>query len=950
MSISRRAKRMVLVCLAACLSMWLSFRQSPSLYAAPPVRSDTLILSDSFNVENNTLQFSPNPAITEINTEQTDSSLVAETVELGNTPIDTVTVAENDTLSSEKKKSVLEAPVTYQAKDSIVMTAGNIAYLFGESNVKYDAIELDAEKIEMNMDQNTVFASYGLDSTGVEFGYPLFKDGGSEYESKTMKYNFKSKKGYITDVITQQGEGYLTAGKTKKLENDDLFMTGGKYTTCDLHDHPHFYMQLTKAKVKPKKNVVSGPAYLVVEDVPLPIALPFGFFPFNSKYSSGIIMPTIGDELTRGFYLRDGGYYFAISDYIDLALTGEIYTKGSWGLRARSNYNKRYKFSGSFDASYITSISGDKGMPDYTVQKDFKILWTHTQDPKFDPYRTLSASVNITTGRFNRNDLNTALTPAYTQNSKSSSINYTRRFADNPFTISASMSIAQRSQDSHIDVTLPDFTFTMNRIYPFQRKNPVGKQRWYEKIYMSYTGSFQNRISTTDNLLFKSNLIKDWENGMQHNVPIGATFTVFKYLNISPSFNYRERWYTRKQNQSWNYTEQEVQRDTTYGFYRVFNYNMGVSFSTKLYGFYKPLPFLGKKLTMIRHVFTPSVTFSYAPNFGKSRYGFWNSYTVVNNSGAVSTVRYTPFEGQMFGSAPSEESGLISMSIQNNIEAKIKSDKDSTGYKVISLIDNLQLSMDYNMAADSFKWSNLTANLRIKLTKSYALNLSGTFDPYTYQLTDDGNSLRRVSIPRWKAGKGFARLMRTGTSFSYTFDQNTWKNWFGKDKDTKTEQTGKTDGQENSEETDDSGGSTNIRLRERKKSDGEFDADGYYVNKVQWSLTASYSLNFGYDSAIDKEKQEYKRKFTQSLDLNMTFSPIKSWNFSINTSYDFAYKGITYLNCSVTKDLHCFQIEGNFVPVGPKLYNISIRATSSMLRDVMKYNKRSSLNGNIDWY
>ena len=382
---------------------------------------------------------------------------------------------------------------------------------------------------------------------GESFGYPLFVDGGDQYESKSMRYNFKTKKGYITDVITQQGEGYVTAGRTKKTETDALNMVEGRYTTCDDHEHPHFYIQMTKAKVRPKKNIVTGPVYMVFEDVPIYfLGLPFCFFPFSDTYSSGILMPTFGDESVRGFYLRDGGYYFALSDYMDLALTGEIYTKGSWGLNARSNYKKRYKYSGNFMASYLVTKLGDKGLPDYSVSKDFKLNWTHSQDPKANPYLSFSASVNFATSSYDRNSYNALYNPASTANTKGSTVNITKRFPNSPLTIGGTMSINQSTRDSSIAVTLPDLSVTLSRVYPFKRKHGVGKERWYEKISMSYTGYFRNSINTKENLLLKSNLVRDWKNAMQHKIPVSATFTAFKYLNISPSFNYNENWYTHK--------------------------------------------------------------------------------------------------------------------------------------------------------------------------------------------------------------------------------------------------------------------------------------------------------------------------------------------------------------------------------------------------------------------
>ena len=374
---------------------------------------------------------------------------------------------------------------------------------------------------------------------------------------------------------------------------------------------------------------------MVFEDVPLyPIGLPFCFFPFSSSYSSGIIMPTFGDESVRGFYLRDGGYYFALSDYMDLAATGEIYTKGSWGLAARSSYRKRYMFNGNFNASYLVTKLGDKGLPDHSVSKDFKIVWTHTQDPKANPYQSFSASVNFATSSYDVNDINSYYNSDRVQNTKGSSINFTQRFPNSPFSLSATMTINQRTRDSTIAVTLPDLTVHMSRIYPFKRKNALTNERWYEKISMSYNGYFRNSIVAKEGHLFKSNLIKDWQNAFQHQIPISATFNIFKYFNISPSFNYTEKWYTNKIEKGYDFQNKTVvNRDTTYGFYRLYNFNTSVSASTTLYGFYKPFSMFGDKIEMIRHRMEPSVTLSYSPDFGKSSFGFWQSFTSADHSG-----------------------------------------------------------------------------------------------------------------------------------------------------------------------------------------------------------------------------------------------------------------------------------------------------------------------------
>ncbi len=866
-------------------------------------------------------------------------------------------VAPDSIATDSTSRSGLDAPVTYQATDSIVMTSDNMAYLYGDGDVKYQQIQLQAEEIQMSMDSSLVFAKFGIDSVGEEFGYPLFIDGSDQYESKTLRYNFETKKGFITDVITQQGEGYVTAGKTKKTETDALNMVGGKYTTCDEHEHPHFYIQMTKAKVRPKKNIVTGPVYMVFEDVPLyPIGLPFCFFPFSSSYSSGIIMPTFGDESARGFYLRDGGYYFALNDYMDLALTGEIYTKGSWGLTAQSSYKKRYKFSGSFTASYLVSKYGDKGLADYSVSKDFKLTWTHTQDSKANPYLSFSASVNFATSSYDKNQLYGLYSQGSTSNTKSSTVNITKKFPNSPFTISGTMSINQTTRDSSISVTLPDVTVTMSRIYPFKRKRAVGKERWYEKISMSYTGYLRNSISTKENLLFKSNLIKDWNNAIQHRIPVSATFTLFNYLNISPSFNYTENWYTQKVQQGYNRSKNSMAAvDTTYGFYRTYEYDASVSASTTIYGFFKPLPFFGgKKIEMIRHRVEPSISLSWHPDFGASKYGFYENYVYTNAQGEDVLVQYSPFSGQVFSPPSAGKSGSIAFTLDNNLEMKVRSDKDSTGFKKISLIDKLSLSQSYNMAADSFKWSNLSVSLRLKFSKNYTLNLSGTFDNYLYEYDETNHQARQVDKLRWSVGK-FPRLRQTGTSFSYTFNNSTFKKWFGGGgpSDSNEEPPGGDGVPPEGGDAENSEGETGQRERllGKKKDDGEYDADGYYMATVPWSLSFSYSMSLAYNtSSFNQEKNEYDYRITQALSFNGNIQPTKNWRFSFNATYNFDTKKISYLSCNLTRDMHCVQMTASFMPVGAyKSYTFSIAVKSSLLKD-LKYNKSSSYREGQQWY
>ena len=862
------------------------------------------------------------------------------------TAIDTTT----HTTEQLKTKSALDAVVDFTAQDSLVFDAGNMAFLYGKSVVNYQDIQLDAEHIELSLENNTVYAVGRTDSLGQTTGKPIYKDASGEYESETMSYNFKSKRGYITNVITEQGEGYLTGGRTKKTEDDVLYMENGRYTTCDNHEHPHFYLQLTKAKVRPQKDVVAGPAHMVLEDVPLPLAVPFGFFPFNKKYSSGIIFPTFGEELNRGFYIRNGGYYFAINDYVDLALTGEIYTKGSWGVQARSAYIKKYKFSGSVDISFINTVIGDKGMPDYSSQENFKVAWTHTQDAKASSNSSFSASVNFATSGYTRNDINSYYDPnQFTQSTSTSTINYTYRIPNAPVSISATANITQRTQDSTLNISLPNLTISLSQIRPFKRKNASGPERWYEKIQLSYSGRLQNSITAKQDEILQKSLLKDWRNGMSHNVPISATFTLFKYINLTASVNFTDRMYSNKIMRDWDPQASAVVNDTVYGFYNVYDFNAGVSMQTKLYGFYTPMKFLGDAVKQIRHVLTPSVSFTCAPDFIDPFWGMYETLRYTNNSGQYVEQIYSPFSHGLFGTAPSGEKGVVNLSFANNLEMKVKSDADSTGVKKISLIENLTVGTSYNLAADSLRWSNINVNVLIKLTKNLNLNLRTTWDPYCYQLNASGNPVR-VDVLRSQAGRGWARLSSAGTSFSYTLNNDTFK----KKESKKTASTAEEEANENNDPLANSAAANeerNNRRRSGGKSGGneEYDSDGYYSWKIPWSLTFNYSVNYTY-GAFNKEKMEYDGKFVQNLSLSGNLNLTKGWAFNFTASYDFEAKKLAYMNCNISRDLHCFTMAASFVPVGPyKSYNFHISVKSSLLKD-LKYDKQSHAYDQLNWY
>ena len=875
--------------------------------------------------------------------EKTDS-LHRDSVALDSLGMDSLAV------DTTKKKEPLDAPVIYEASDSIVFTKDGYAHLYGEGKVNYQNIELTSAVITMNMDSSTVFAKGVADTTGVETGTPIFKDGETPYESKIMRYNFKTKKGFINNIVTQQGEGYVTSEEGKKGADDEIYMRHGKYTTCDNHEHPHFYLRLSMAKVRPKKNVVFGPAQLVVEDVPLPIAVPFGFFPFNSSYSSGFIMPTYGDEMNRGFYLRDGGYYFAISDQMDLKVLGEIFTKGSWGLSAASNYNKRYKFSGSFNASYLVTKTGEKNMPDYSVSKDFRIQWSHRQDAKANPNSSFSASVNFATSSYDRSSLSSLYNPQqYSQNTKASSVSYSRNFPEIGLNISSTFNITQNTRNSSLSMTLPDVNISLNRIYPFKRKKSVGDERWYEKISLQYTGSITNSISTKDNLLFKTPLTQ-WENGMQHKIPVSATFNLFKYINIVPSFNYTERWYLRKVKQSYDpspASTDHVKRDTINGFNRLYDYNLSLQMNTKLYGMYKPL-FMKSKELQIRHVFTPTVSYTYTPDFGKSRYGYYDTYTYTDEDGEVRTVEYSPYEGAVYGYPGKNMSQNISFSVDNNIEMKMKSDKDTTGYKKISLIDQLGASLSYDVA--NKRWSDLSMNLRLKLTKSYTFNMNASFATYAYEFDENGNVVVGDRT-EWSYGR-FGRFQGYSGSFSYTLNNDTFKKLFGKKEEDEKNKDNKGKEENEDEETDEETEEQNNNSNMRKTEKASVDSDGYLAFKLPWSVSLSYSYSIREDRSkdINIKTMRYPYSLTHSLNVSGNFKIGSRWNMTYSTGYDFTSKEMSMTTLNITRDLHCFNMSCGLV-FGPfTSYNFSIRANSSMLTDALKWDQRSNTGSAVTWY
>ena len=892
---------------------------------------------------------------------------------------------------NRKKKNGIDAPVEYTADDSLVYFAGNkMAHLYGSSTVKYENMDLASEKVAITLDSSLVRATGVYDTTSHEkTGTPVFKMGSDTYESDTMAFNFKTKKGLISSVYTEQEDGFLTAERSKRDKEGNLYLKHGRYTTCD-EEHPDFYLALSRAKVRPGKDVVFGPAYLVVQDVPLPIAIPYGFFPFSKSYSSGFIMPTYGDESARGFYLRNGGYYFAISDRIDLKLTGEIYTKGSWGIAAASSYRKRYRYSGSFNASYLDTRNGDKGMPDYTKTTDFRLQWSHKQDSKANPYSYFSASVNFATSNYEKNNL-TSYYNAQSQatTTRGSSVSWSTQFSSIGLSLSSGINLSQNTELSTISLSLPDLNVSLSRFYPFKRKYAAGDERWYEKISLQYTGAFSSSINTHEDYLLHSDFKKDWDNKITHSIPVSATFSLLNAINVTPYVNFNDRMSLRRYDKTWieDATSKDgghEKIDTVGDFKNVFDLSTGISFNTKLYGMFIPnRKIFGDKIQAIRHVFTPSVSLSYgySPDYQveyerpDKNVGF--SQKIRNTQ----RVKYIQYEGASAGG----ESGAINMQISNQLEMKVKSDKDTTGFRKISLIDELSAGMSYYMNTKT--WSDLSTNIRLKWWKNYTFSLRAVFK--TYAIAKMANGTTAQSDKTYYGLGRFGHFTGMSQNISYTLNPEKIRKLFGGGDDKKNK-----DSDDESDDDYDTGLDTNIdpvmmkgqNAVADKRSKAETDDDGYMRFSMPWSLTFSYGITMSEDPtkfkgfadtrrtavaenptksqsfgtrpafmAADEEDQVveygyYGYKFTQYLNFSGNIQLSDGWNISFTSGYDFNYKKLSTTTASLSRDLHCFSMSCGVVLAPYTSYNFSFRCNAATLTDALKYDKRSGYSNNVKWY
>ena len=813
--------------------------------------------------------------------------------------VDTIAIP-NFGKGKHSKSKDFDVPVYYNSDDSLLNDMKNRkAFLYGNAVVKYEDMTINAAFIEVDLDKKEVYA-YGRTDGDSIVGKPEFNQGDETFVADTIRYNFNSKKGIIKNVTTVYDGAYLIGGKTKLHENKHIHMTHGKFTTCDLPD-PHFYFNLSKAIVIPDDKIISGPANLVVEDVPTPIGIPFGFFPNKKGGTSGIIIPEFGDEENRGFFLRNGGYYWAINDYVDLTVLGDIYSKGSWGAGMIMNYKLRYKFNGSLSFKYNRNLFGYRGLSNFSASNQYALRWKFTQDSKANPNSTFSADVNMSSTDYDK--YNSYNVNNYMTSTKQSSVSYSYVFPNTPLSMSVALKHSQNSNTGSIDLTLPEFAFNMSRIYPFKRKKAVGKSRFYEKISIAYTMNATNKIRTNDADFF--NIPYDSiTNGIIHRIPINASFKLFKYTTLTPSFNYNERWYFKRFSKQWNDSENLLETDYASTFARVWDYNASLSWSTTIYGMFN---FRKGKVKALRHVFSPNVSFSYVPDFGKEKYKYYGTYSRVmynNSTGQYDTVSnmYSMFEGLPYGTPNKGGSGTVNINLGNNLEMKLRNLKDTTKDNMkIKLLESFNISTNYNIFADSLRWApiSITARTRIKVVD---ISFNTTLDPYAIAQNEYG-TYQRINKALVKTNGHLVRMTIGYLTVGFSLNSK------ARDK----------------------------KIAEQQESlyDIIYGYPNSYVDfNVPWNLRVSYT--FRYTKPYDE------MKITQTLNVSGELNITKKWKISVATGYDFEAKKMSPTTIDIYRDLHCWEMSLHVVPFGQhKSYAFQINVKASMLQD-LKLNKRRS--------
>lgn len=824
------------------------------------------------------------------------------------------TLSAKDSLKNTQKKPPIDNPILTNADDSIIYSIdGKTAYLYGNAIVTYQNLELKASYIEFDMEKKQVFARGLPDSSGKVVGRPVFKEGSQSFEMDSIHYNFDTKRAKITGVVTEQSGGYMHSEVTKKMEDDVVNMMHGKYTTCDA-PHPHFYLAITKGKMIPDKKIISGPAYLVIEDVPFPLIIPFGFFPNTKNRAAGLILPEYGEENNRGLFLRGGGFYFGMGDYMDEKITGDFFSKGSWGLKSQTNYRLRYRFSGSLNIETSTIVTSEKGLSDYAKTNSYWIRWNHSQDQKAHPNSTFQASVNFGSSnhnRYNATSLNTALS-----NQFNSSISYSKVWPGTPFSLSTSLNHSQNNLDSVVNLGFPKVSFNMTRIYPFKRKNAVGSSSWYEKIGFSLSSSMDNRVSVKEYNLFKPSVVDSMNNGVKHDIPISTSFNLLKYFTVSPGMSYSEYWYLKTIRKSWDVDSNEVVVDTVNGFQRGYQYSTSVSMNTKIYGTYQ----FGKtsKVQAIRHVITPSVSLSYRPDFSDPRYGF---YRQVQKDTLGNMEKYSIFSQGVYGGPQGGKSGSINFSLSNILEMKVLAPTDTVNpVKKIKILEGLSFNTSYNLLADSLNWSPITMSGRTNLFEKVNISFSGVFDLYSI----DPNGSRYNTYEFNKTGK-FARF--TSGSVGLDFSLNS----------SKSASSSSGMGSEGSLPGMPLG--TSPDGSNFGESMGTQYGMDYVDFNVPWNLRVSYNLSY--------TKPKYESNVVQTLSFSGDLNLTPKWKVGFSSGYDFKNKQLTTTSINFYRDLHCWEMRMTVIPIGfYKSFSFQINVKSSILQD-LKYNKRDHYLDNL---
>ena len=852
-------------------------------------------------------------------------SLVRDSLAMQDTLV-VKSASERDTTARKSSGSPIEQIISGKNTDSLYYDVVNKkVYIYNQGEVKYENMGLQADYMQIDMATKEIYAYGKADSVDGKptNTHPVFNEGGSSYTMDTITYNFGSKKAFIQGVATKEGDGWLVGGQIKKMPDNSINIRHGKYTTCDHTDHPHFYLAMTKAKVIPGKKIITGPAYLVMEDVPIYFAcIPEGFFPINIGPKSGLLMPSYGEDASRGFFIRGLGYYFILSKHIDLAITGGIYTLGSWEVSASSRYAKRYKFRGNVNFDFSSIKTGDKGEADYIKQNNFRFTWTHSQDPKANPGSTFSASVNLSSSGYSRYSATTLNDILATQTN--STISYSKSWAGTPFSLSMNLSVSQNSQTRQLAVTLPNISFNVARVYPFKRKDAMGKQRWYEKIGFTYSAKLTNSVTSAEKDLFTMQTLKSMRNGVEHTLPISTSINLFKYINISPSFNYSERWYFSRQNQQWNPETNQVETlDPEYGFYRIYNYNASISANTTIYGMWQ-MKSKTAKVQAVRHTITPQVGFSYAPDFSKQKYGY---YKTVQTDSLGNYKVYSPYSNQPYGVPGGGQQANLNFSLSQSLEMKVLSKRDTSGVKKIKLIDELRISGSYNFLADSLGLSNLPISFRTTIYGNFGINLSVTLDPY--EVTPQGVRINKLMIKRGLLG----RVTSTGWSFGYTFKSR-------ENKSQPAVNDINTIPPEYFNPFSDPYGLMDPTLRRH------YMASSYYDFSIPWNIGFNYVISYGI-SYVNNGTTGYKKNVTQTIGFNGSVNLTPKTGISFTTGFDIQNRKLSTTSISITRDLHCWQMSFIWIPFGThKSWSFNIGVKASSLAD-LKYDKSQSMYDNL---